>query len=242
MAGTLKTQVARVAQAPARAPPKHDLMRGRLTAVTEAFILLYQGSMAKDPEAITLAAKELHKNAVQFAAKDQLKPALEGVLLNGVDPTSLLRELARLSRESGDSSSVDELLDCSLELMQSSGSIASGSSASLARLLFRDAGQNARAIALESCVSMITEEGTSLQKAAAGVISDVYKYLDANSREFVLQSLEHIEHYGVSPESFDPVPKTSSKETATALLSQLDSVPALVIDLSVDDSGVWRVV
>lgn len=242
MAGIQKLQAPRVAQAPARAPPKSDLMRGRLTAVTEAFILLYQGSMAKDPETVTSAARELQKNAMQFAAKDQLKPALEGVLLNGADPTRLLTELARLSRESGDSGPVDELLDCSIELMRSSGSVASGSSAGLARLLFRDASQNARAIALESCVSMITEEGTSLQRAAAGVISDVYKYLDSNSREFVLDSLKHIGNYGVSPESFDPVPKTSSQETATALIGQLDSVPARVIDLSVDESGVWRVV
>ena len=89
---------------------------------------------------------------------------------------------------------------------------------------------------------MITDEGTTLQKAAAGVISDVYKYLDSNSREFVLQSLEHIESYGVSPEAYDPVPKTSSRETAAELLTRLDSVPAAVIEMSVDESGVWRVV
>lgn len=241
MAGITKQQAARVPQMPARAPQK-DLMRGRLTAVTEAFLLLYQGSMAKEPEQIRSAAMELHKNAVQFAAKDQLKSALEGVLLNGADPTSLLRELAKISREADESGPVDELLDCSMEIMKSSGAVASGLSAGLVKLLFRDASQSGRAIAVEGCVSMITEEGTSLQKTAANVISDVYKYLDSNSREFVLQSLEHIEKYGVSPEAFDPLPKMSSKETAAALLNILDSVPAAVIDLSADESGVWRVV
>jgi hypothetical protein len=217
-------------------------MRGRLTAVTEAFILLYQGSMAKDNEQITSAARELHKNAVQFARKDQLKPALEGVLLNGADPTRLLQELVKVSREANDSSSVDEVLDSAMEIMKSSGAVAGSSSASLVKLLFRDASANSRAIAIEGCVSMITDEGTSLQRTAAGVISDVYRYLDSNSREFVMQSLEHIENYGVSPESYDPVPKNSSKETAAELLTRLESTPASVINMSVDESGVWRVV
>lgn len=242
MAGTTKLQATRVPQMPARAPQTQDLMRGRLTAVTEAFLLLYQGSMANDREKIQSAAMEIHSNTVQFARKDQLKPALEGVLLNGADPTKLLRELGKVSREIGDDSSVNEFLDCAMDIMKSSGGVASSSSANLVKILFRDAGANARAIAIEECVSMITEEGTSLQRTAAGVISDVYKYLDQNSREFVLQSLEHIENYGVSPEAFDPMQKTSSKETAKTLLASLDSVPAAVITLSADESGIWRVV
>jgi hypothetical protein len=227
MAGLQKVQVGRVSQMPAKAPQK-DLMVGRLTAVTEAFLLLYQGSMAKDSQAIRSAALELHSKAVQFARRDQLKPALEGAILNGADPTNLLRELGRLSRETGDDASVNELLDCAVDIMKTSGSVASSTSANLVKILFADAGANSRAIALEECVSMIAEEGKSL--------------LDPNSREFVRQSLEHIEAYGVSPESFDPVPKLSSKETASALLSKLDTVPAAVIDLAVDESGIWRVV
>jgi hypothetical protein len=241
MAGLQKVQVGRVSQMPAKAPQK-DLMVGRLTAVTEAFLLLYQGSMAKDSQAIRSAALELHSKAVQFARRDQLKPALEGAILNGADPTNLLRELGRLSRETGDDASVNELLDCAVDIMKTSGSVASSTSANLVKILFADAGANSRAIALEECVSMIAEEGKSLQKMASDVICGVYKYLDPNSREFVRQSLEHIEAYGVSPESFDPVPKLSSKETASALLSKLDTVPAAVIDLAVDESGIWRVV
>lgn len=242
MAGTTKVQATRVAQMPVRVPQKQELMRGRLTAVTESFLLLYDGSMAKDQEKIRSAAKEIHSKTAQFASRDQLKPALEGVLLNGADPTNLLREIGKISRETGDDSSVNELLDCAMDIMKSSGSLASSSSVNLVKLLFRDAGANSRAIAIEECVSMIADEGTSLQKRAAGVISDVYRYLDQSSRESVLQSLEHIENYGVSPEAFDPTPKTSSKETASALLASLESVPAAIIELSVDESGIWRVV
>jgi hypothetical protein len=241
MAGITELKAARVAQAPAKAPPKQDLMRGRLTAVTEAFILLYQGSMAKEPEAVRSAAMELHKNAVQFAGCDQLKPALEGVLQNGADPTGLILELGRVARETSDSSAVDEMLDCAVSLMKSSSPLTSDPSAKLARLLFRDASQNARALALEECISMVADGTSLLQKRASGFISETYRYLDMNAREFILQSLEHIQANGVSPEAFDPVPKMSSKETATALLALLDSAPAKVICLSADESGVWRV-
>ncbi len=217
--------------------PTHSLFPGKLTVVTSAFTSLYQGSRTSDPAERKSAAKELYSKAHSFSAQGILSSSLEGAILNGADPSKLFSEVVSLHRETGDNVAMDALMDCCVDLSKSSNAVTRGVAVDLTKTLLRGASQRACAIVADQCIELLTDPSKSVQSGAADILAQAYRYLDQNGRQFVRESVEHIQHYGVLPDAYDPNPNGSSKETATDLLGRL--VSPKVIDLREQSPGVY---
>ncbi|MFH1685590.1 MAG: hypothetical protein ABH983_04760 [Candidatus Micrarchaeota archaeon] len=217
--------------------PTHSLFPGKLTVVTSAFTSIYQGSRTSDSAERKTVAKDLYSKAQSFAAHGVLNSSLEGVILNGADPTNLFSEIVSLHREAGDNVALDALMDSCLELSKSSNAVTRGTAVNLTKTLLRGASQRACAILADQCIELLTDPSKSVQSGAADILAQAYRYLDQNGRQFVRDSVEHIGQYGVLPDAHDPNPNGFSKETATALLGNL--VVPKVIDLKETSPGVY---
>jgi len=226
-----------VTATPVPRKPTHSLFPGKLTVVTSAFTSLYQGSRTENPKERKSSAKELYSNAHSFATQGILNSSLEGAILNGADPTNLFSEIVSLHREKGDNVALDALMDSCLELSKSPNAVTRGTAVNLTKTLVRGASQRACAIVADQCIELLTDPSKSVQSGAADILAQAYRYLDQNGRQFVRESVEHIQHYGVLPDAYDPNPNGSSKETATDLLGKL--VTPKVIDLVEKSPGVY---